>query len=152
MEQQEVKCGLSTLHTLTKGVSTVHGLNKANNGQTGKHLERIGLLKRGTMVYAYDPHSKKGGWVVRDQIHFIEQTEAIYLYYLERGVDPLTIRNRLYNLEASAVAYKYRVEPERCQHPDIKGLFYNCNQSKTLRNTARKNVLAVPTTPLLTSN
>jgi hypothetical protein len=149
VEQQEVKYGFSTLHTLTKGVSTVHGLKKANNGQTGKHLERVGMLNRGTMVYAYDPHSKKGGWVVGDQQHLIEQTERIYYYYLERGVDPLTIRNRLYNLEASAVAYKYRVAPELCEHPDIKGLFHNCNQSKSLRNMARQNVLSVPTTPLL---
>ena len=73
VEQQEVKYGFSTLHTLTKGVSTVHGLKKANNGQTGKHLERVGMLNRGTMVYAHDPHSKKGGWVVGDQQHLIEQ-------------------------------------------------------------------------------
>lgn len=148
-----MKYGYSTLHTLTKGVSTVHGLNKANNGQTGKHLERVGMLNRGTMVYAVDPHSRKGGWVVSNQQHLIEQTERIYYYYLEKGVDPRTIRNRLENLEASAVAYKYRIAPEQCEHPDIKGLFYNCNDSKGLRNLARKNVLAVPTTQLqLTSN
>lgn len=145
VEQQEVKYGLSTLHTLTKGVSTVHGLNRANNGQTGKHLERVGQLDSGTMVYAVDPHSKKGGWVVSNQQHLIEQTESIYYYYLEKGVDALTIRNRLYNLEASAVAYKYRMAPEECQHPDIQGLFLNCNNSKALRNRARNNILSVPT-------
>lgn len=101
------------------------------------------------MVYAHDPHSGKGGWVVSNQKHLIEQTNLIHIHYKERGVPELTIRNRLYTLEASAVAYKYRLAPEEVQHPDIHGLFLNCNQSKSLRNMARKNVLSVPTTPLL---
>ena len=150
MEQQEVKYGYSILHTSTKGISTACGLNKANNGQTGKYLERKGLLDPGTMQYAQDPHSKKGGWMVTDQQHLIDQTELIRIHYLERGVDELTIRNRLFNLEASAVRYKYYVAPNLCSHPDIAGLLHNCNQSKTLRDRARKNVLSVPTTKLLT--
>lgn len=100
------------------------------------------------MVYAHDPHSKKGGWVVSNQQHLIEQTELIAIHYLEKGLDHTTINNRLRNLEASAVAYKYRVAPELCEHPDVKGLFHNCNQSKQLRNMARQNVLSVPTTPI----
>jgi hypothetical protein len=147
-----VRYGLSTLYTLTKGHSTAHGLKKANNGQSGKHLERMGILKKGTIVYAYDPHSKKGGYVVSDHQHLIERTEFIIDYYVKRNIAFSTIYNRLYNLEASAVAYKYRVAPELCEHPDIKGLFHNCNQSKSLRNMARQNVLSVPTTPLLPSN
>ena len=90
-----MKYGFSTLHTLTKGVSTVNGLKRANNGKTGKYLERQGLLKKGTMVYAHDPHSKKGGWVVSNQQHLIEQTELIVIHYLEKGLDHRTIYNRL---------------------------------------------------------
>jgi hypothetical protein len=104
------------------------------------------------MVYAVDPHSKKGGWVVSQQQHLIEQTELIALHYRERGVKESTINNRLFCLEASAVAYKYRMAPDECQHPDIKGLFTNCNASKGLRNIARKNILAVPAEQLKLPN
>ena len=151
MEQQEVKYGYSILHTSTKGLSTVCGLSRANNGQTGKYLERKGLLKVGTMVKVKDPHSSKQLWAVSNQQELIGKTELIRLHYLELGVDELTIRNRLYNLEASAVLYKYYVAPDLCSHPDVAGILANCHNSRVLRDMARKNILSVPTTNLLPS-